>query len=180
MLETKHLILRPITLEDAQDLYDYSSDPLVTEMVTYDTYSSIDDAYTSLKYFFLNRDPKVQFEAMAIVDKETGKMIGTCDASKIFNVDNVEVGYVLNRDFWNKGYMSEAMKVYCLWLFEDKKIRRIELTHNPKNIASKRVAEKTGFIYEGNRRGYTKIDDTYTDMPYYSLLKGDLVNEGTK
>ena len=69
MIETKRLILRPIEYGDAESLYAYSSDPLVTEMVTYDTYTSMDDAYDSLENFFLNRNPNVQFEALAIVLK---------------------------------------------------------------------------------------------------------------
>lgn len=180
MLETKRLYLRPVTIEDAEDMYAYSSDETVTRFVTYDTYTSMQDAYDSINHFFLNRDPSIQHQALAIVDKKTHKMIGTCDASKIFQTDMVEVGYVLHRDYWNKGIMSEAMRAYCLWLFEEKNIRRLELTHDPRNIGSKKVAQKLGFVYEGKRRAYIKIDGVYQDMPYYSLLKGDLLNEGIK
>lgn len=174
MIKTKRLILRPVSINDAQDIYDYSSDEEVTKMVTYDTYTSIEDAYQSLNHFFLNRDPNVQFEAMAIVDKNTQKMIGTCDASALFRKDMAEVGYVLHKDYWHKGIMTEAMRAYCQWLFEEKGLRRLELTHDPRNIGSKKVAEKLGFVYEGKRRAYIKIEGAYSDMPYYSLLKGDL------
>ena len=174
MIETKRLILRPVSINDAQDIYEYSSDEEVTKMVTYDTYTSMEDAYQSLNHFFLNRDPNVQFEAMAIVDKNTQKMIGTCDASALFRKDMAEVGYVLHKDYWHKGIMTEAMRAYCQWLFEEKGLRRLELTHDPRNIGSKKVAEKLGFVYEGKRRAYIKIEGAYSDMPYYSLLKGDL------
>ncbi len=174
MIETKRLILRPIEYGDAESLYAYSSDPLVTEMVTYDTYTSMDDAYDSLENFFLNRNPKVQFEALAIVLKENGRMIGTVDSGPIMRGDTVEVGYVLHRDYWNQGIMSEAVHAYVRYLLNDKGLRRLEITHLPQNIGSKRVIEKVGFVYEGNRRAYAKFYNEYVDMPYYSLLKGDL------
>lgn len=177
MIETKRLVLRPVKRSDAEDIYEYSSDPDVTRFVTYDTYSSLSDAYTSLDHFFLNRDLKTHFEALAIVDKSTNKMIGTVDASKIFNTDNVEVGYVLNRDYWNQGIMSEALAAYCDYLFNEKSIRRIELSHVKRNLGSKRVAEKVGFVFEGFRREYGIVNGRYEDMPFYSLLKGDLIND---
>ena len=179
MIETKRLILRPVVYEDAQAIYDYSSDRDVVRYVTYDQYQSMDDAYDSLRSFFLNRDPDKQFEAMAIVLKKNNKMIGTCDTSSIFREDMVELGYVLHKDYWNQGIMSEAAYAMCQWLFKEKDIRRIEVTHDPRNIASKRVIEKVGFKFEGLRRAYTAIDNKYQDMPYYSLLEED-INERIK
>ena len=174
MIETERLILREIKIEDALDMYEYSSDEMTNRYVTYDLYKSIDDAYNSINYFFLNRDETKQLNAFAIVYKENNKMIGTVDASSIFKEDNVEVGYVLNRDYWNKGLMTEAMEVYLRYLINEKKIRRIELSHHPKNIGSQKVALKLGFVYEGLRREYIKFDGEYIDIPYYSLLEGDL------
>mgnify|MGYP001163256768 FL=1 len=174
MLETERLILRPVQIEDAEDMYAYASDPLVTEMVTFDTYTSMQDAYDSINTFFLNRDPNTHFEALAIVDKESLRMIGTVDAGKVVRGDMVELGYILHRDFWNRGIMTEAARRYIQYLFDDKGIRRIEVSHHPKNMASKRVIEKLGFVFEGVRRQYVKFGDSYADVPYYSLLKGEL------
>lgn len=174
MLETERLILRPVERSDASAIYRYSSDPRVTEFVTYDTYSSMDDAYNSLDHFFLNRDPEKQFEALALVLKENNEMIGTVDSGPLRFGDMVEIGYVLHRDYWNLGLMSEAVDAYVRYLFDEKNIRRIEISHIAENVGSKRVIEKTGFVYEGVRRQYAKFKDTYVDIPYYSLLKGDL------
>ncbi|NLC65082.1 MAG: GNAT family N-acetyltransferase [Erysipelothrix sp.] len=174
MLETDRLILRPIEKDDAQALYEYSSDPLVTEYVSYNTYKSMHDAYDSLQHFFLNRDPNKHFNALAIILKESQRMIGTVDSGPIQMGDTVEIGYVLHRDYWNQGLMTEAVMCYVRHLFEDKNIRRIEITHLKQNEGSRRVIEKVGFVYEGDRRQHTKFGDTYVDMPFYSLLKGDL------
>lgn len=175
MIETSRLILRPVCRDDAKSIFAYSSDEETTRYVTYDTYRSMDDAYVSLDRFFLNRDPETWFEAMAIVLKDCGTMIGTVDASCIRRGDEVEIGYVIHRDYWNQGIMSEAVLAYCEWLFKKKGIRRIEVTHLPVNIGSKRVAEKVGFVYEGIRRAYMLVDGEYLDMPYYSLLERDLL-----
>ncbi len=174
MIETERLILRPVLREDAESIYAYSSDEETIRYVTYDRYESMDDAYASLDNFFLNRDHDTWFEALAIVIKETGTMIGTVDASRVRRGDDVEIGYVMHKDYWNQGIMTEAVTAYCEWLFKEKGIRRIEVTHFPINIGSKRVVEKVGFVYEGLRRAYALVDGEYIDMPYYSLLERDL------
>ncbi len=174
MIETERLILRPVAYEDAESIYAYASDAETTKWVTFDTYKSIEDAYWALDNFFLNRNPEEWFEALAIVDKESGRMIGTIDASRVRPNNSVEIGYIMHKDFWNKGIMSEAVKAYCIWLFEEKGIRRLELTHIIENIGSKNVALKNGFVFEGIRRDYGMENGKHVDLPYYSLLERDI------
>lgn len=172
-LETKRLILRPVAVEDMQAIYDYSSDELVTQYVSYDTYTSMADAQWAMDHLFMNRDPLVQFDAYALVHKETKRMIGTVDFGRIRFGDITEVGYVMHREFWGQGLMTEALKAACLEVFKHG-IRRIEVCHYEGNIGSKRVIEKTGFVFEGIKRQFAKTDKGYLDCPFYSLLKGDI------
>lgn len=90
VLETQRLILRPVIYENAQSFYDYASDEETTQYVTFDTYTSMQNAYDSLDHVFLNRDPKLQLDAFAIIDRESNRMIGTVDSSSIKANKSVE------------------------------------------------------------------------------------------
>lgn len=180
VLETQRLILRPVIYEDAQSIYDYVSDEETTQYVTFDTYTSMQNAYDSLDHVFLNRDPKLQLDAFAIIDRESNRMIGTVDSSSIKANKSVELGYIIHKDFWNKGLTTEAVKACCEWLIYERGIRRIEITHLPQNIASKKVILKCGFVFEGVRRAYTFHNGESVDLPFYSLIERDLKNERTK
>lgn len=180
MIETERLILRPVKYEDAESIHAYASDEETTRYVTFNTYTSMQDAFDSLEHFFLNRNPKEWIEAYAIIDKESGRMIGTVDPSKTTESKSVELGYIIHKDFWNRGITTEAVKAFCKWLIKEKDIRRIEITHLPENIASKKVILKSGFVFEGFRREYRLYNGKFIDLPFYSLLERDLKNERTE
>lgn len=172
MIETDLVYLRPINIDDVEDMYEYCSNPKVTEMTTIPTYTSIDDGYFAMNNFFLNRDNKIQLDSFAIVYKENEKMIGTIDCSPFRgNGRIVEVGYVLNDKYWNKGIMTELLKLYCGYLFTNTNVERIEISHFINNNGSRRVIEKNNFTFEGIKRAYIVKDNIEYDLKTYSLLK---------
>ena len=115
-------------------------------------------------------------QSYAIVLKETNKMIGCCDFHTIIANDIGEIGYVLNKKYWCKGYVTEACRKLIEIGFEVLELRRIYIRHHRENIQSKRVIEKCGFIYEGIQREAKKNKDgTYSDLICYSLLRSDYI-----
>ena len=83
-----------------------------------------------------------------------------------------EVGYELfNPRFSGKGYMREALLLFCAYMFSIRPINRIQVNTMEGNIASARVAEKCGFIYEGTMRRATFNRGEYHNLRLYSLLR---------
>jgi Acetyltransferases, including N-acetylases of ribosomal proteins len=70
-IETERLLLRPVTLADAEDLYEYASDEENVYYVTFDTYQSLDDAYFSIANYFMDQ-PLGKY---GIEVKEEGKLL---------------------------------------------------------------------------------------------------------
>jgi len=60
----------------------------------------------------------------------------------------IEIGYRLLPDFWNKGYATEAARAVRDCGFGDWKLERLTSLIHPDNIASRRVAEKNGMTFE--------------------------------
>ncbi|WP_181772506.1 GNAT family N-acetyltransferase [Amycolatopsis pittospori] len=86
---------------------------------------------------------------LAVLDGESGAHLG---AMSLFNPDwdrrSVEIGYGLRSSFRGQGVMSEALPALTAWALSTGRMRRVELRTEPRNAASIRVAEKSGFVQE--------------------------------
>ncbi|MEA5026514.1 MAG: GNAT family protein [Erysipelotrichaceae bacterium] len=177
--ETARLIIRPIQLEDASDLYEIASDQRVNRYLLYPRHQSVDQSREIISRIFLNRTANGLPSAYVLVDKLSGKMIGTCDYVKVEYQTSAEIGYSLNYNYWNRGLMSEAVKKVIEVGFDYIGLSRISIVHSVLNIGSQRVIEKCGFVYEGTYRKYLPDKETgsYVDAKHYSILKEEWRNE---
>jgi RimJ/RimL family protein N-acetyltransferase len=88
--------------------------------------------------------------------------------------DAFELSYQLYDDrFAGRGYMTEAVQLLVDYLFAAKKQHRIQLVIVPENAASRRIAEKCGFVLEGTARGAFFNGGRNNDVLVYSLLRSD-------
>jgi len=173
-IETERLILRPITPDDAPDMFEYCSDPETTKYLTFKLHESVEASRDVIAKFFLERPQNGVPEAYAIVLKENGKMIGTVDVHSVRYGDVGEIGYALNSTYWNRGLMSEALRSALPIWFDEVGFYRLEVMHDVRNLASRRVIEKAGFISEGTfRRLMWDKDGSRASYTMYSLNKED-------
>ena len=80
------------------------------------------------------------------------------------------LGYKLDKDELNKGYITEALQKGIQVIFEEYGLHRIEANIMPKNIRSFRVVEKLGFYNEGLAYKYLKINGNWEDHIHMVLL----------
>jgi ribosomal-protein-alanine N-acetyltransferase len=73
------------------------------------------------------------------------------------------IGYWIDRNFANRGYTTKAVELVTQYAFETLKLHRVEINLRPENAASRRVAEKAGYIFEGERPQYLHIDGQWRD-----------------
>ena len=94
---------------------------------------------------------------------------------------NYEICYFLHKQARGKGYMTEVVGRMKHYLFEERKADSLTIAVLPRNDASRRVALKSGFTYEGlERRCGTNYLDEVVDLEYYTLYKGEYFNPGKK
>lgn len=174
-LKTDRLILRKITIDDVEDMYEYSSDPLVTEFLTWAPHP---DQTHTLEYinYLQTRYRTGDFYDWAVIWKDTGKMIGTCGFTRFDYANNCgEIGYALNRAYHGLGIASEAVDATINFGFSKLGLNRIEGKFIIQNEASKRVMEKNGMLFEGIRRQGMLIKGKYRDIGVCAILKSDRV-----
>jgi len=83
-----------------------------------------------------------------------------------------EIGYLLNRRHWGKGYMSEAMAFVLEYAFEVLGLHRIEADTDPQNQPSLALLEKFGFVREGLFPDRWYVHGKWHDSVMLGLLEG--------
>jgi RimJ/RimL family protein N-acetyltransferase len=84
----------------------------------------------------------------------------------------VEIGYeIFHARDYGKGYVTEALALFCAWLFAARPFNRVQVNLMAENIGSRRVAEKCGFRHEGTMRAATWHRGKYHDLELFSLLR---------
>jgi len=84
------------------------------------------------------------------------------------------MGYSLDKDYINNGYMSYAIKETINFAFNNLKLHRIEANVMPHNLPSLRVLEKNNFTSEGLAKKYLKINGKWEDHVHMVLLNDNL------
>ena len=173
VLKTERLILRPLRMRDADDLFAYAKDPEVSRHVLWDTHESIWDSRRFLRAAIRQYHRGLP-GSFAIVLKDSGRMIVTVGFMWL-NPDykSAEVGYSLSRDYWNRGIMTEALREVIRFGFDELGLNRIEAQHETSNPASGKVMAHVGMKYEGVLRQRIKNKGCFVDVALYAILRGD-------
>ena len=175
-LYTKRLIIRPLAVSDATDMFEYSQTNLVGPKAGWAPHININETYTILRNMVLFK-PQYELGNWAIVDRQTNKMIGTIELYNHSPLFKAELGYSLNPKYWGLGIVPEATNEIVSYGFEFLSLKRIEVGIFVDNIQSKRVCEKTGFSFEGvSRNGYIRYDGIIFDKANYAMTKEDYFN----
>lgn len=172
-LETKNLILRPLKMSDLDDLYEYANDPDVYKHGMWRPYPSREDCAEDLEDLVKQYDTD-KFWWWALECKADNKMIGRCDLTDVVpRVGRAEMGYALNKNYWGKGYATEAIQAVLKYAFETMNLNRVAATVLTDNAASIHLLEKVGMQREGTLRQDTKIRGYLEDLHLYAILKSE-------
>lgn len=169
-LETKRLILRKITAEDADEAFcHWTNSKQATKYLTWAPHETVDIT----RGWFLYQEQN-QYEEWGIVLKETNQLMGNISVVEEKPTTKTKtLGYVLGERFWNQGYMSEALTEVITHLFETTEVNRIEAAHDIANPGSGRVMEKAGMTFEGVLRESGVNNQGIVDMAFYSILRSE-------
>jgi len=109
-----------------------------------------------------------------ICDKITGTSMGCIGLQPINRAHNsAGAGFFLSRDFWGKGYITEALEAVLGYAFETLDLNRVTAGHFAGNDASGRVQQKCGMQYEGTHRKAFRKNGEYSDELMYAIIRDD-------
>jgi len=143
MIETKRLYMREMTQDDYDALCRILQDPEV--MYAYDGPFSDEEAQAWLDKQ-LYRYATDGLGLLAVVLKETGEMIGQCGITMQEYGGGLipEIGYLLQKAHWHRGYASEAAIACREYAFTQLGIKKVYSIIRDTNIPSQNVAKRNG------------------------------------
>jgi [ribosomal protein S5]-alanine N-acetyltransferase len=149
ILETNRLVLRNLVLADAADLYRIYSDPETMKFMG-KAPDSVAEERSHIQSHIAHHYEKYGVGLWATVLKENNRLIGRCGLMRkqIEGVEEVEIAYLLDREYWGKGLATEAAEAIVMHGYAKYGCKRIVAVIHPQNVASIRVIEKIRMKYE--------------------------------
>lgn len=162
-LRSERLYLRPLSQNDAARLQDIAGVPEVARMM-----SSVSVPWTDAQV--------ADWIALSKWRGEMGFRLGICLCHGPL-IGSVGVGgggdiaYFIGRDYWGKGYVTEALQVFLRWLFLSFNISQVEAEHLDDNPASGSVLQKLGFLVVGQSACHSKARVDAEPSTFYRLTR---------
>ncbi|MFT9497352.1 GNAT family N-acetyltransferase [Anaerosolibacter sp.] len=114
------------------------------------------------------------FGRMLITDKNDCILGAITFFKGVGDSEGYEVGcQIYTKEDRGKGYSTEAIKIFCAYIFSLKPIQRLQVCTASENIAARKVAEKCGFVYEGTMRKAFFARGKYHDLDFLSMLRDE-------
>ena len=172
IISTMHLVLRKPLIEDTTAVFNgWVQDADVTYFLTWLPHQNVGQTQSLLRNAIIAWEGDTRFPYM-ITLKENSTVVGMIDPH--IEGHKVEIGYVMNRAYQGRGYMTEALRAVVDWAFVQPSIYRVYAITDVENLASQRVLEKAGMQREGLLRKYVvhpNISDEPRDSYIYAIVK---------
>ena len=149
ILETSRLLFRRLTMDDLDELYTLYQDPEIRRYFP-EGVLKYEDTKEELEWHMNGHPRHPELGLWATVHKETGKFIGRCGLLP-WEIDDkleVEIAYLLDKNFWHQGLATEAAKGIMEYGFDKLSLSRLICLIDPDNTASQKVAERIGMALE--------------------------------
>jgi RimJ/RimL family protein N-acetyltransferase len=179
-LETARTILRPLTTGDCAAVQRWASVP---ENVTYMPWGPNTDtdtlAYLEACEKSWTENPVRRYE-FGIVLKASGELIGSCGTYLNNDLSEAELGWILRRDHWKRGIMTETAGELIRFCFEALRLHRVFATSKADNAGSWTVMERNNMRREAHyikaRRLRNVEPETWVDSYEYAILEEEYFN----
>lgn len=168
-IKTNRLLIREFEVQDWQAVYEYTSNPTVMKYIPEGVFNEAQ----AKKFVSENSGEQAKYFPIILLSENI--VIGHIVFHQYFGDHTYEIGWVLNPNYFNNGYASEAAKAVLDYGFKEKKLHRIIASCQPENIPSYKVMEKIGMRREGYFKKCIPHNDDWWDEYYYSVLEEEWV-----
>lgn len=171
MLKGNHIFLRLIREKDLNQLYDFR--------VNLENRGPFFPLLLQPEPLFIKEFKETGFWSEGygrfLIVNEQDEILGSIWYIKVIPYFSaLEISYIIyDPTKRNQGIMTEALQLFCNYLFSIKNINRLELRIFPNHHASEKVALKCGFSFEGTARKAFFHHGNYVDINNYSLIRSE-------
>jgi len=174
MLETEHLILRPLERSDLDAIKQWKNDPDIKELLGGFSVGFSDD--DMIEWYTSGRNEKNDIR-YGLTIRETGALIGYAGLYDINWVNRrAEFGILIgNKDYWNQGFGVEATQAMLKFAFQDLGLHRVFLKVLALHKTAIKLYTKCGFRKEGELRQHTYRRGHYHNTLVMGLLRDEFL-----
>lgn len=148
ILETERLLLRPIDLNDAQDMFQLDNNPNVHKYLGNKPVKTIEESIAYIKNIqqqYLENN----IGRFAVILKKNNTFLGWCGLKFITEEENnhnnfYEIGYRFKEEFWGQGFAYESATEWLKYAFNTLKVPVLYASAHIDNKGSRKVLEKIG------------------------------------
>ena len=167
ILRTDRLLLRPLSLKDLNTVHEYASDLENTRYMLFlpnTTEQETKDFLCSVEWEWQQENPS-SFEFAIVLDNV---QIGAISISLGETAKQGEIGWILNKKYWNCGYVSEAALAVLDFAKNHLHLQKVIAQCDWRNGASAKVMEKIGMrlIDDKGMRTYMKREESARELTY--------------
>lgn len=170
LLHTDRLDLIEIKQHHLGDLYKLYSDEKVTRFYNLLPLKSEQEGQKVIDWYQTRFIDQLGIR-WGIALKGKPNIIGTIGFNNFAKRHRANIGYDLQAEYWNCGYITEALRAVIDFGFKQLEINRIEAEVMQGNVISERVLDKLNFRNEGVLRQWMFWNEKHYDMTMFSLLK---------
>lgn len=174
-LVTERLVLRRFEQSDAEDVYHYwAGDEDVTKYLSWSSHSNAEHTRNYIGQCLEQYENK-DFYYWAITPRDSGIAVGFVGLVRVDEIIcSADIAYALSKQYWNRGFATEAATAVLRFCFEKIGFNRIRGAYHVGNPVSGSVLEKIGMRYEGTLKQAQKDNKgNYCDVAQYAILKDD-------
>lgn len=169
VIEAGWLTLRPFTTEDIGWVYDVSQDQAVQQWVRVPSPYRLADAACFVRQMAIAGWDSGQRAEFVAADSATGQRLGRVGLG-LDSAGGGVIGYWVDPGARLRGVATDSVRAVCHWAFTALALEIIEWRAEVGNLASRRVAEKAGFLIEATLRKRLVHRGTRVDTWVGSLL----------
>ena len=151
-MDTTHLHVRPLRLEDTSPLFRLTSDPAVTRYMRFSAHMAPRETETLIRSY-----SAPGCAGFALTERSTGRFVGMIGLKPEEGTGSYRVSFLLGPAFWGRGYATQALHAVVGYAQTVLFARTLSAYVVGENQSSRRVPAKCGFLQEEQR--------SYNDLP---------------
>lgn len=172
-LETERLHLRPLAIEDAPDMFAYTSIPESFQFLRRSFHTSVDEDLAFIQNVQEGYRLHCEF-VWGVCFREERRLIGTCRLFDLRPDEGLcEVSYLIHPAFQKRGIASEAIRRVIRYSFEELGLERVYARCAAANKASERVMQNCGMRLEAILPRHMELHGVWHDGLLYKIERKD-------
>ena len=176
VLKTERLVLRPLTLDDADLIWPDISDPEIARQMAWEAHTERSQTVAFLEHEVARVNSGKGITWAVFKDGAfcgIFSLIGLVRTHRALTYDKAELAYWISRKYQRQGIMTEAGRRVIQFAFEDLKLHKLFVSHFSENAASENLIKRLGFRYVGEQIEEFQKRGVWHNHKLYELLESE-------